>query len=147
MVNRLNLLPQFIIMSAYKQSFLLARLAIGTSLFGHGLVRLQKLDKFSHGMAGLFQHSILPQPLVLAFGYCLPFAEFGIGVLTLTGLFTRQAAVAGALLMIFLIFGTTTIEQWDAISPQLIHVAFFVGLLVFVDRYDNWSLDLAFRRK
>lgn len=134
-------------MSAYKQSFLLTRLAIGTSLFGHGLVRLQKLDKFSHAMAGLFQHSILPQSLVLFFGYCLPFLELGIGLLTLTGLFTRQAAVAGALLMIFLIFGSTTIEQWDSISPQLFHLAFFVGLLIFVDRYDNWSLDLALRRK
>ena len=134
-------------MSAYKQSFLLTRLAIGTSLFGHGLVRLQKLDKFSHAMAGLFQHSILPQSLVLFFGYCLPFLELGVGLLTLTGLFTRQAAVAGALLMIFLIFGSTTIEQWDSISPQLFHLAFFVGLLIFVDRYDNWSLDLALRRK
>src|ERR1700722_17517470 len=128
MVNRLNLLPQFIIMSAYKQSFLLARLAIGASLFGHGLVRLPKLDKFSHGMAGLFERSILPQPLVLAFGYFLPFAEFGIGLLTLIGLFTRHAAVGGALLMILLIFGSTTVEQWDGISSQLTHLAFFVGL-------------------
>ena len=134
-------------MSAYKQSFLLTRLAIGTSLFGHGLVRLPKLDKFSHAMTGLFQHSILPQPLVLAFGYFLPFAEFGIGLLTLMGLFTRQAAVAGAMLMILLIFGSTTIEQWDGISSQLMHLAFFVGLLIFVDRYDSWSLDLALRRK
>ena len=134
-------------MSAYKQSFLLTRLAIGTSLFGHGLVRLQKLDKSGHGMANLFQHSILPQPVVLVFGYCLPFLEFGIGLLTLTGLFTRQAAVTGALLMILLIFGSTTVEQWDGISTQLIHLAFFVGLLIFVDRYDSWSLDLALRRQ
>jgi thiosulfate dehydrogenase (quinone) large subunit len=134
-------------MSAYKQSFLLARLAIGASLFGHGLVRLPKLDKFSHGMAALFQHSILPQPLVLAFGYFSPFAEFGIGLLTLIGLWTRQASVAGALLMILLIFGSTTVEQWDGISTQLIHLAFFVGLLIFVDRYDNWSLDQALRRQ
>lgn len=134
-------------MSAYKQSFLLARLAIGASLFGHGLVRLQKLDKFSHGMANQFQHSILPQFLVLAFGYCLPFIEFGIGLLTLAGLWTRQVAVAGALLMILLIFGSTTIEEFNAIPSQLFHLIFFLGLLIFVDRYDNWSLDLALRRK
>lgn len=134
-------------MSAYKQSFLLARLAIGASLFGHGLVRLQKLDKFSHGMADHFQHSILPQPLVLAFGYFLPFAEFGIGLLTLLGLWTRQMAVAGALLMIVLIFGSTTIEEFNAIPSQLFHLAFFLGVLIFVDRYDIWSLDLRLRRK
>jgi len=133
-------------MSAYKKSFLLARLAIGTSLFGHGLARLPKLDKFSHGMAGQFQHSILPQPLVIAFGYALPFAEFGIGLLLLIGLFTRSALVAGAIVMILLLFGTTTIEQWDAIPAQLFHVAFCVVLLVFVDRYDSWSLDQALRR-
>jgi thiosulfate dehydrogenase [quinone] large subunit len=133
-------------MSAYKKSFLLARLAIGTSLFGHGLARLPKLDKFSHGMAGQFQHSILPHPVVIAFGYALPFAEFGIGLLLLIGLFTRTALVAGAIMMILLLFGTTTIEQWDAIPAQLIHAAYLVVLLIFVDRYDSWSLDLVLRR-
>ena len=133
-------------MSAYKKSFLLARLAIGTSFFGHGLARLPKLNKFSHGMAGQFQHSILPQGLVIAFGYVLPFAEFGIGLLLLIGLFTRAALVAGAIMMILLLFGTTTIEQWDAIPAQLIHVVFLVVLLIFVDRYDSWSLDMALRR-
>jgi thiosulfate dehydrogenase [quinone] large subunit len=131
-------------MSAYKQSFLLARLAVGTSLFGHGLVRLPKLDKFSHGMAAEFQHSIFPQGLILCFGYILPFAEFGIGLLTLLGLFTRQAAIAGSLLMTVLIFGTTAIEKFENIPSMLLHALFFIGVLVFVDRYDNWSLDLAF---
>jgi thiosulfate dehydrogenase (quinone) large subunit len=131
-------------MSAYKQSFLLARLAIGASAIGHGLVRLPKLDKFSHGMAAEFPHSILPQALVLGFGYFLPFAEFGIGLLTLVGLFTRPAAVAGSLLMTVLIFGTTTIEKFDNIPSMLLHVLFFIGVLVFADRYDNWSLDRAF---
>jgi thiosulfate dehydrogenase [quinone] large subunit len=133
-------------MSAFKTSFLLARLAVGTSLFGHGLVRLPKLDKFSHGMAGAFQRSIIPEFLVIAFGYTLPFAEFVIGLLLLVGLFTRGALVAGAVLMILLIFGTTTIEQWDGISSQLFHLLFFVGLLIYVDRYDSYSLDLAMRR-
>jgi thiosulfate dehydrogenase (quinone) large subunit len=133
-------------MSAFKTSFLLARLAVGTSLFGHGLVRLPKLDKFSHGMAGQFQHSILPEYLVIAFGYALPLAEFVIGLLLLVGLFTRGVLVAGVLLMILLIFGTTTIEQWDAIPSQLFHIVFLLGLLIYVDRYDSYSLDLAMRR-
>jgi thiosulfate dehydrogenase [quinone] large subunit len=130
-------------MSAHKQSFLLTRLAAGTSLFGHGLVRLPKLDKFSHDMAAGFQHSILPEGLVLGFGYILPFAEFGIGLLTLLGLFTRPAAIAGSLLMIALIFGTTAIEKFENIPSMLLHILFFIGVLTFVDRYDNWSLDLA----
>jgi thiosulfate dehydrogenase [quinone] large subunit len=94
-------------------------------------------------MTGLFQHSILPSSLVLGFGYLLPFAEFGIGLLTLVGLFTRQAALAGVVIMILLIFGTTTVEQWDNITPQLMHIVFFLAVLIFVNRYDSWSLDLA----
>jgi thiosulfate dehydrogenase [quinone] large subunit len=129
-------------MSAYKQSFLLTRLAVGTSLFGHGLVRLPKLDKFSHGMAAEFQHSIIPQALVLGFGYFLPFAEFGIGLLTFLGLFTRPAAIAGSLLMTVLVFGTTAIEKFENIPSMLLHVLFFIGILIFADRYDSWSLDL-----
>jgi thiosulfate dehydrogenase [quinone] large subunit len=128
-------------MSAFQQSFLLTRLAVGTSLLGHGLVRLPKLDKFSHGIAAGFQDSFLPRGLVLGFGYLLPFAEFGIGLLTLLGLFTRPAAVAGSLLMIVLIFGTTAIEKFENIPSMLLHVLFFVGVLAFVDRYDNCSLD------
>jgi thiosulfate dehydrogenase [quinone] large subunit len=131
-------------MSAYKQSFLLTRLAIGTSMFGHGLVRLPKLDKFSHGMAAEFQHAILPEGLVLGFGYFLPFAEFGIGILTLLGLFTRPAAFAGSLLMIVLIFGTTAIEKFENLPAMLLHILFFIGVLIFVERFDNWSLDRAF---
>jgi thiosulfate dehydrogenase [quinone] large subunit len=113
-------------------------------MFGHGLVRLPKLDKFSHGMAAEFQHAILPEGLVLGFGYFLPFAEFGIGILTLFGLFTRPAAFAGSLLMIMLIFGTTAIEKFENLPAMLLHILFFIGVLIFVERFDNWSLDRAF---
>jgi thiosulfate dehydrogenase [quinone] large subunit len=132
----------------FNRAFLLSRLTVGISFLGHGLVRLPKLDKFSHGMAGHFQqaNSILPQQLVLPFGYLLPFAEFFIGLLVFVGLFTRQALVAGGVVILLLIFGSTTIEDWEAIPSQMIHAVFFVGLLVFIDRYDCYSLDKAFRR-
>jgi thiosulfate dehydrogenase (quinone) large subunit len=109
--------------------YILLRLAIGMSCFGHGLVRMFKLAGFSKWMVGQFQKSYLPEALVVPFSYFLPFAELVIGLLLLIGVFTRQAAIAGAILMILLIFGTTTIENWDAIPTQLIHVAFLVALL------------------
>jgi len=123
-----------------KTAYLLARLAIGTSMFGHGLVRLPKLAVFSKWMVGSFAKSILPDALVVPFSYILPFAEFSIGFLLLIGLFTKQAAVAGALVMIVLIFGSTTIENWDMIPVQLIHVAFFAVLIQFV-QYNSYALD------
>ena len=130
-----------------KSSYLLGRLAVGVSLFGHGLVRLPKLEKFSQGMVVEFQHSILPGPLVLAFSYVLPFAEFLIGLLLILGLFTRQALVAGAVVMILLIFGCTTVENWNPIALQLLHILFLLGLLAMVDTYDSYSLDEVLRRR
>lgn len=121
-------------------SFLLLRVAIGTSLLGHGLVRLPKLPAFSQWMVGLFAKSMLPELLVTPFSYLLPVAEFVIGLLLVTGLFTRQALIAGSWTMIFLIFGTSLIENWDALPSQLIHIAFLAGLLNFTQS-NTWALD------
>jgi thiosulfate dehydrogenase (quinone) large subunit len=133
-------------MTPAAKAFLLLRLGIGTSCFGHGLVRLPKLDKFSEGMITEFQHSMLPGSLVTAFAYALPFAELIIGLLILLGLFTRHALVAGAIVMLLLIFGTTAIEQWNNLNSQLIHLLFLAGLLPFVDEYNTWALDKRIHR-
>jgi len=121
-------------------SFLLLRVAIGTSLLGHGLVRLPKLPAFSQWMVGLFAKSVLPEFIVTPFSYLLPIAEFVIGLLLVTGLFTRQALIAGSWMMIFLIFGTCLLENWDALPSQLIHVAFLAVLLNFTHN-NTWALD------
>ena len=122
-------------------TFLLLRLAIGASMFGHGLVRLPKLEKFSAWMLGIFEKSMLPQALILPFSYALPIAEFLTGLLLIIGLFTRQALIGGAVLMIILIFGTAMIENWDAIPSQLIHVAFFAILLNHVATFNKYALE------
>jgi thiosulfate dehydrogenase [quinone] large subunit len=114
-------------------------------MFGHGLVRLPKLAGFSNWMVGSFEKSILPLSLVRPFSYALPILEFTIGLLLITGLFTRIALVAGALVMIVLIFGTTLIENWDAITSQLIHAAFFAIMLQFI-QYNSYALDVLLKR-
>ncbi len=121
-------------------TFLLVRLAIAASILGHGLVRLPKLSAFSTWMVNSFEKSILPEILVVPFSYVLPPAEFTIGLLLFVGLFTIPVLIAGAIIMILLIFGTTIIENWDAIPSQLIHVAFYAVLLQF-SKYNVWSLD------
>ncbi|WP_341842700.1 DoxX family membrane protein [Chitinophaga caseinilytica] len=120
--------------------FLLLRLALGASMFGHGLVRLPKLRAFSTWMTGSFERSMLPKSLVEPFSYALPVAEFAIGLLLLLGLFTRPALVAGGVTMALLILGTSLIENWEAIPSQLIHAALFALLLQFV-QYNGWALD------
>lgn len=126
-------------------TFLLLRLAIGASMFGHGLVRLPKLAGFSSWMVGSFEKSMLPLSLVRPFSYALPILEFTVGLLLITGLFTKASLIAGALIMVALIFGTTLIESWDAITSQLIHAAFFAVLLQFV-QYNTYALDSLLKR-
>ncbi|HEY0299125.1 MAG TPA: DoxX family membrane protein [Arachidicoccus sp.] len=123
-----------------KTAYLFTRLAIGVSMFGHGLVRLPKLPLFSNWMVTQFEKSILPRAIVAPFSYILPFAEFLIGLFLIIGLFTKQAATTGVVAMLLLIFGSTTIENWDIIPSQLIHIAFFVFVIQFVQS-NSYAMD------
>ncbi|HEY4288068.1 MAG TPA: DoxX family membrane protein [Puia sp.] len=123
-----------------KVTYLFLRLAIGLSAFGHGLVRLPKLNKFSSWMVTGFEKTMLPRAVVIPFSYILPFVEFMIGILLILGLFTKQAIYMGVTVMCILILGTTLQENWDAIPTQLIHVAFFAVLFQFLSSNEK-SLD------
>ncbi|MDB5147194.1 MAG: DoxX family rane protein [Mucilaginibacter sp.] len=127
-------------------TFVILRLAIGASMFGHGLVRLPKLNGFSNWMVGTFEKSMLPKAMVTPFSYLLPIAEFTIGVLLLSGLFTKPALVAGGAVMMILILGSCMIENWEIIPSQLIHAAFFAVLLQFATN-NTYSLDNLFFNK
>ncbi len=123
-----------------KWAYLLGRLAIGLSFFGHGLVRLPKLAGFSHWMVGQFSRSYLPDALVVPFSYILPFTELIAGLMILMGLFTRQGLLLAGAVSLMLIFGTTLIENWEALPSQLIHVAFLSVLLVYLP-YNSCAVD------
>lgn len=112
--------------------YFLLRLVIGASMFGHGLVRIPKLQAFSSWMVGSFEKSLLPKFLVVPFSYSLPIAELVIGLLLIIGLFTKPALVAATIVMVILVFGTALIENWEALPSQLIHAAFFSLLLQFI---------------
>ena len=136
MFTRLNISP----MKKEQFTYLLARLPIAMSFFGHGLERLPKLAEFSNGMAKEFTKSILPQALVLPFGYVLPFLEFITGVLLLLGLFTRFASVLGVAIMLALIFGSSMVEQWNNVFTQIIYGA-YLALLFYFAQYNAISVD------
>ncbi|MDL2142320.1 MULTISPECIES: DoxX family membrane protein [Flavobacterium] len=113
--------------------YILLRLGVGISMFGHGLVRLLKLNSFSNWLVIEFKKSVLPEFIVIPFSYALPFAEFLVGLLLLMGLFTRTALLTGAIIILLLLFGTSMIENWEAIPSQLIHLAFFCILLQYFE--------------
>jgi thiosulfate dehydrogenase [quinone] large subunit len=115
-------------------AYLLARLPLGMSFLGHGLVRLPKLEAFSNGLVTSFSKSILPASLAL------PFLELLTGILLFLGLFTRFAIFLGALLMLSLIFGSSMIEQWENVFTQLFYSGYLALLFYFLP-YNNISID------
>ena len=121
-------------------AYLLARLPIGLSFFGHGLIRIIKLDTFSKGMVAQFSKSFLPAVFVSVFGHALPFLEFAAGLLLLLGLFTRFAICLGTAIILMLICGSSIIEQWNAIFTQLFYGAYLAALYYFIP-YNAYSLD------
>jgi len=121
-------------------TYLLARLPMGLSFFGHGLIRIIKLDEFSDGMVKQFSKSVLPEGFVSAFGHVLPFLEFITGLLILLGLFTRFGIVLGVAIILALIFGSSVIEQWNAIFTQLFYGAYLAVLFYFAD-WNRVSVD------
>jgi thiosulfate dehydrogenase [quinone] large subunit len=121
-------------------AYFFSRAAVGLSMATHGLVRIPKIDKFSNGMLEQFASSIIPAPLVNAFSHALPFLELATGIMLCFGVFTRIGLVLGNIIMLMLLFGTGMIENWEAIPSQLIHVAFFSVLLVYLD-LNKFSID------
>lgn len=123
-----------------KTAYFFLRLSMGINFFGHGLVRLTKLNDFADGMTKSFEKSWLPQLSVQMFSTALPFLEFIIGVLLIIGFKTRIAAMAGASLIILLLFGSSTVENWEAMGIQMIYAGLFYLLISRMD--DNViSLD------
>jgi thiosulfate dehydrogenase [quinone] large subunit len=121
-------------------SYLLARLAIAASMFGHGLVRMPKLQGFSDWMVESFSTSMMPLALVRPFSFILPFAELIVGLLLIVGLFTRAALIAGSIAMLALIFGSCIIEKWEWVTFQMFYGLYFALLLAYI-HHDQYSVD------
>lgn len=115
-------------------------------MFGHGLVRLPKMAAFSEGMVTKFAGTIIPEMLLEPFGYLLTIAEFLVGLLLIIGLFTKQAAITGVMIMCILIFGSTLVENWSVINSQLIHAAFMAYLIWFME-YNYLAIDQVLAKK
>jgi thiosulfate dehydrogenase [quinone] large subunit len=80
-------------------------------------------------MVTTFKDSLMPSFAVFSWGSVLPFLEFGIGLLLILGLFTYRASITGAIVIIFLLFGSTLIENWDWVGIQMIYGLFFYFLI------------------
>jgi thiosulfate dehydrogenase (quinone) large subunit len=122
-------------------AYLLLRATLGVNIFLHGLSRL--LAGPAHFAATLqqqFHGTPLPQSLITAFAYSLPWIETAIGLLILLGLFSRIALVAGALLILVLTFGTALVQDWYVTAIQLFYALVYAILIAFLPA-NRYSLD------
>lgn len=122
-------------------AYLLMRLALGLNFFGHGFFRiLTGVGAFAAGTAQGMAKGPLPHALTMGFGYCIPWLELLLGILLLLGCFTRYALVVGALFMLALTFGTTSIQNWNGAGTQLQYSFIFFAMLWLVEA-NTYSVD------
>lgn len=129
-------------------AYALLRVAIGVNFAGHGLVRLFVigLGPFAHGAADRLSKSPLPHSLTLSFLYVVPFVETLAGIALILGLMTRTALTLCSLLMIGLLVGVTSNQQWDVAGQQLLY-ALVLFVLFFYWEHNELSLDAVIRRR
>ena len=117
-------------------AYALFRITLGLDMFLHGVMRLPTLSMWVDTQTQLFANSLLPTFMVRGFLYVLPFPEAVIGALLIVGFFTREALIAGSLVMIILIFGTGTRQDWTTVGLQMVYALYYYLMLARLD--DNW---------
>lgn len=127
-------------------AYALLRATIGVNIAMHGISRLiAGLPVFESELQMQFAHTYLAGSFITGFAAFLPWCEAIIGFVVLIGLRTREALIAGALLMIALTFGSCVVEDWGPAGIQLIY-ALVYALLLFLRKYNGWSVDAMFHR-
>ena len=114
-------------------TYTLARLPIGISFLGHGLVRIPKLETFSEGISTAFSNSFLPLEAVQLFAFLLPFVEAIIGLGLLIGHKIELSCLVALGVICLLIFGSSSIENWSAVATQMFYGMYLVLLFHFSD--------------
>ena len=120
----------------------LLRLALGVNILMHGLVPIMGgVEAFAAAMVRQFTPTILPPALVGAFGTVLPIIQLAIGALLIVGAFTRVALVAGELVIIGLVFGTSLLpNSGTSVSLQMLYALIYAVLLALA-RANAYSVD------
>ena len=122
-------------------AYALLRIVVGLNLLMHGVSRmLAGPGTFAAHMVGQFAHAPLPVWSVWSFGMVLPAIEALLGLLLLIGLRTRAALVAASLLIMVLTFGSGLLQEWSIVGTQLTYALAYSALL-FLLRYNGWSVD------
>ncbi len=85
---------------------LAARLILGVTILVAGLLKVTRLDA---SVQSVRLYQILPWDFAFFVGTALPILEVIVGLLLITGTFTRVSAVAGSLMMLAFIIGIASV--------------------------------------
>ncbi len=122
-------------------AYALLRIAFGVNFAGHGLVRIYNgVGVFAQSTAEHLAKSPLPEILIFAFSYAIPFLEAILGLTLILGVFTRISLVCGAIFMMFLTIGVTANQQWELASQQLLYSLIFF-LLLYLIEHNTLAVD------
>ena len=122
-------------------AYALLRATLGFVLLFWGVDKFQMgARQFSAGLDRQFSKTWLPAPLVHAFGLLLPFAEVGLGILLILGLFTAWAAALGAILLILLNTGMQVAGSASTVANNLVY-SLILFVLLFFSEQNRFSLD------
>ena len=121
-------------------AYLLLRVLIGVNYFNHGFTRIGNIPRFAEATVKQLANSYFPEFLVRINSYIVPPVELAVGVLITIGLLTRQALIVTLALMVMLMMGVTSVQNWDAATSQLIY-----GLILFIllagSSFNIYSID------
>lgn len=121
-------------------AYLLLRVLIGVNFFNHGFTRIGNIPEFAEATVKQLANSYFPEFLVRINSYLIPPVELVVGVLITLGLLTRSALVVTSAVMVMLMLGVTSVQNWETATAQLIY-----GLVLFVllasSGYNIYSID------
>ena len=127
--------------SSFEMAYALFRITMGVNIFFHGFMRvISDTGAWVDSQVALFTESFLPTLWVTAFLWVLPFVEVIMGALLALGLYTYWTSVAGALMMLVLLFGNTTRQEWGTVGNNM-HYTLYFCLLVAAHPFDWLALD------
>lgn len=108
-------------------AYLLLRILIGVNYFNHGFTRIGNISGFVENTVKQLANSYFPEFLVRINSYLVPPVELIVGVLITVGLATRSALITTLILMIILMMGVTSVQNWSAAGNMLVY-----GIVLFI---------------
>src|SRR5262245_22064711 len=124
-------------------AYALMRVTFGVNIFMRGVMRIYSgTGGFAQGMLKQFEGTPMPPTIIRPFALTLPWVESVIGLMIILGLKTREALVAGSLMMTILTFGTMVRQDFQIAFLQLAYVIVFF-LLLALRSWNRISVDAA----